>query len=131
MKKKLTKTRHQLFAIFLFLPFLAFTSLAFEITIDIAPNVLNVASSGTVVTVHTNLPYSSVLSSSLTLDGVQIESWKADDRGYFVAKFEMSAIKSLPLAINQHHTFMLTGFTKDGQEFSGIQSILIIDKTGK
>lgn len=131
MKKNTTKINSGFIVSFLFIPLLAFITAAFEITIDIAPNILNLANGGTVVTVHTNLPYSSVQGASLLLDGVQINSWKADNRGFFVAKFEMNSIKSLPLAVNEYHTFTLAGLTVDGQEFSGTQSILIINKTGK
>lgn len=131
MQKSSTKMLRLFCISFLLMPLLAFTGAVFEITIDIAPNILNLSNSGTVVTVHTNLPYSSVQSSSLTLDGVQIDSWKADNNGFFVAKFEMNSIKSLSLTVGQYHTFTLSGMTTAGEEFSGVQSILIINKTGK
>ena len=65
------------------------------VTIDVAPNVLNIQSEGTVVTVHTDLPYAAVDTTTVTLNGIEIDWWKADNRGYFVAKFEMSAVKDL------------------------------------
>ena len=39
------------------------------IEIDVAPNVLNIASSGTVVTVHTDIAYSAVAGASVSLNG--------------------------------------------------------------
>ncbi len=68
---------------------------AFEVEIDVAPNVLNIQSEGTVVTVHTNLPYSYVEGSTVTLNDVEIISWKSDVRGNFVAKFDILEIKNL------------------------------------
>jgi len=41
------------------------TSGAYEILIDISPNVLNLQSKGTVVTVHTNVDYNMVIASSV------------------------------------------------------------------
>ena len=99
--------------------------------IRIAPNVLNLGSKGTVVTVHTTLPYSSVMASTVSLNGIEIQSWKADARGNFVAKFSMAAVKSLvssgalPLG---EVTLTLTGFTTDGSDFSGSSMITIIDR---
>jgi len=57
------------------------------ITIDIAPATLNIQSNGKVVTVHTDIAYSDIEVFSVFLEGVHINSSKADDRGYFVAKF--------------------------------------------
>jgi len=71
----------------------------FEIEIDVSPNVLNIQSQGTVVTVHTDIGFSAVVGSSVLLNDVEIQSWKADNRGNFVAKFFMDAIKELPLDI--------------------------------
>ena len=104
---------------------------AAEITIQIAPNVLNLQNQGEVVTVHTNLPYSSVVGTTVTLNGVAIEWWKADDQGQFVAKFVMSAIKSLPLKIGDHNTLRVEGTKTDATAFWGSASVLVIDKSGK
>ena len=97
----------------------------FEITIDIAPNVLNLGSQGQVVTVHTNIAYGEVDASSIYLNDVEINSWKADDRGYFVAKFLMDEIKDLVDV--GYYKFTLTGTTIDKVLFSGTQIIKIVD----
>jgi hypothetical protein len=97
-----------------------------ENDIVVAPNVLNLQSSGIVVTVHTAIPYSEVYVSSVYLNGVEIQSWKADSQGFFVAKFEMDAIKDLPgleVGINK---LTLTASTTGGT-FEGSQDILVID----
>ena len=103
------------------------------IEIDVAPNVLNIQSEGTVVTVHTDIPCSLVEPSSVTLSVVELEDvielsyWKADSRGNFVAKFSMDEVKLLDLLIGDYNKFLLEGFTKDEESFTGSQKILVID----
>ena len=106
----------------------------FEISIDVAPNVLNIKSEGRVVTVHTDIAYGEVdaptvsLNSTLSLNGVAIYSWKADNRGYFVAKFLMIDIKELDgLVIDEFNTLQLTGVTKTRKSFWGEQEIEVVD----
>lgn len=101
-------------------------SYAFEIEIDVSPKVLNLSSNGQVVTVHTNIEYGLVDVSSLYLDGIPISSWKADDRGYFVAKFMMDDIKSLPLNIGEANIVKLVGLTTNGLAFWGEEAIQVI-----
>lgn len=97
------------------------------ITIEVAPNVLNLQSQGEVVTIHTSLAYSAVAGSGVTLNGVPIAWWKADNRGQFVAKFEMSAIKNLPVRIGEYNTLRIEGTKTDGTKFRGEQAILVVD----
>jgi len=101
---------------------------ALEIDIDVSPNVLNIQSKGTVVTVHTDIGYSLVNAYSVYLNGIAIKSWKADDRGNFVAKFSMEEVKRLEgLVIGETNTLQLVGVTTDGEPFVGEQDILVID----
>jgi hypothetical protein len=100
----------------------------YEIGITVAPNVLNIGSQGYVVTVHTDIAYSTVNAHTVYLNGVQIKSWKADDQGNFVAKFWMSEIKALEeLRIGDYNVLTLTGFTYDLVQFIGTDDILVID----
>ena len=102
--------------------------LGVEITIDVAPNVLNIQSEGEVVTVHTDIDYGDVDVSTVYLNGEYINSWKADNRGNFVAKFLMENIKTLDgLQIDAYNTLKLVGDTTDGEVFSGAQDIKVID----
>lgn len=104
---------------------------AFEIAIEISPRTLNLDSEGEVVTVHTDIPYGDVDVSAVYLNGVSIDSWKADDRGDFVAKFLMDDIKTLPgLIIGGDNTLQLVGLTNDVPpvEFWGAQEVLVIDR---
>ena len=92
------------------------TASACDNEIRIAPNTLNLSSEGTVVTVHTDVSYSQMDVYSVFLGGVAIESWKADDRGYFVAKFVMDEIKAIDgLILNDYNTFQLVGVTVSGE----------------
>jgi hypothetical protein len=103
-------------------------SFGFDIEIDIAPETLNLQSQGVVVTVHTDIAYGAVDAYSVYLNGVHIKSWKADNRGNFVAKFWMDEIKALDgLIIGDYNVLKLVGDTKDGFAFSGEAEIMVID----
>jgi len=114
--------------IFLLLFFLPFTIAAQDVVeIQVSPNVLNLQNQGQVVTIHTDIPYWTVLGSSVSLNGVEIASWKADAQGYFVAKFVMSAIKNLPLNIGEMNTMTLDGSKTNGETFTGSSEILVVN----
>ena len=104
---------------------------AFEIGIEVAPNTLNIQSQSQVVTVHTTIKYVDVDHDNVSLNGIQISSWKADNRGYFVAKFLMSEVKALAdsgyLDVPGENELSLTGFTIEGTEFTGTQTITVIN----
>ena len=100
----------------------------FDIEIDVSPNVLNIQSNSTIVTVHTDIAYSLVVGASVFLNGVAIDWWKSDDRGNFVAKFVSDEIKTLDgLIIGDYNTLELIGYTTDGEDFVGTQDIMVID----
>ncbi len=107
------------------------TALAFDTTIEVAPRTLNLDSDGQVVTIHTDIAYWEVDVSSVFLNGVQINSWKADNRGNFVAKFLMEEIKTLDgLVIDGYNTLTLVGATVGGEAFIGSQEIMVIEVSG-
>ncbi|HPO15115.1 MAG TPA: hypothetical protein PLI09_16855 [Candidatus Hydrogenedentes bacterium] len=96
-----------------------------ETEITIAPQTLVLSSNSTAwVTVHTDLPYGSVASASVTLDGIPIAWSKADARGYFVAKFQMAAVKGIAAPPSVELT--LAGTLKDGQTFSGTDAVPVL-----
>jgi hypothetical protein len=100
-----------------------------EISIDVAPNTLNLESEGKVVTVHTDIAYWEVDVSSVYINGIAIASWKADNRGNFVAKFSMDEVKRLDgLIIDGYNTLQLVGLTTEGEPFWGEQAILVIEE---
>ena len=97
------------------------------IEIQVSPNVLNLQNNGTVVTIHTDIPYSAVIGSSVSLNGLEIESWKSDNQGFFVAKFDMDEVKELDdLVIGGYNTLTLAGETGSGT-FTGSEDILVIN----
>ncbi len=104
------------------------TCYSFEIQIEIAPATLNLQSEGAVVTVHTDIIYSAVDVSSIYLNGVFINSWKADNQGNFVAKFIMEDIKILPgLITGDYNLLKIVGLTKDKEAFWGEIEITVVD----
>lgn len=114
-----------LLAVLLFSPA---ASHSLEIEIDVSPNVLNIQSSGTVVTIHTDISYSLVDAYTVYLNGLAISSWKSDNRGNFVAKFSMNEVKMLDgLVIGDYNTLQMVGLTDDGEPFVGEQDIKVID----
>lgn len=103
----------------------------FEISIEVAPSALNIQSSGQVVTVHTNIAFSSVAGGTVSLNNIPIDWWKADNQGNFVAKFLMSEVKALAddggLDVPGENVLTLIGETTDGAEFTGTQTITVIN----
>jgi hypothetical protein len=97
---------------------------AFDISIDVAPNVVSLDSQGQVLTVHTDIAYGLVDGWTVALDGLSIQSWKADNQGNFVAKFNLDAVKNM-VSVGTV-TVTLTGVTKEGDEFAGSDTIKVI-----
>jgi hypothetical protein len=107
---------------------LSLNAFGFEISIDVAPNVLNIQSQGDVVSVHTDIAYGAVQTPAVFLNDVQIAWWKVDNRGNFVAKFWMDEIKDLDgLIIGDYNLLTLTGVTTGGEAFFGEALIMVID----
>ena len=105
----------------------SFTNGDIMISIDVSPSVINLQNNGQVVTVHTDIKYSLVSGSTVTLNGIEISWWKSDDRGFFVAKFQIDDIKNMPLNIGEYNTLTLSGITCDGVLFSGSQEVKVIN----
>ena len=93
--------------------------------ITVSPHTLVLSSKSTAwVTVHTDLPYGSVASASVTLDGIPISWSKSDAQGYFVAKFQIGEVKGI--ATPPSVALTLAGILKDGQTFSGTDVVTVI-----
>ena len=63
--------------------------------ITISPKTLVLGSVDTIVTVHSNIPYLTVDTDSLTLNGIPAEYTKADAYGDLVVKFAQADIKNI------------------------------------
>ena len=99
-----------------------------DITIEIAPATLNLQSNGKVVTVHTDVLYNDIDVATVYLRKIAIDSWKADNRGYFVAKFLMDDIKTITdLEIPGWNTFKFVALTTDGDAIWGEAEVMVID----
>ena len=132
MKNLLQRVLSPIVAVSLLFAFSAFNANASGVTIDVAPNVLNIQSNSVVVTVHTDIAYSSVVGSSVYINGVAIDWWKADNQGNFVAKFDSDEVKTLDgLVIGDYNELVLSGYTTYSESFIGSQEILVIDNKPK
>lgn len=108
---------------------IALPAAAAEIYLDVAPKTLNLQSNGKVVTVHTDVPYSTVDVYTVYLRDVPIQSWKASSRGFFVAKFRMDDIKTIDgLALNEYNTFKFVAMTKSGEPLWGYIEVMVADR---
>ena len=102
-----------------------------EIEIVVAPSVVSLDSQGQLVTVHTNLPYSQVIGASVLLEDVEIDWWKADNRGNFVAKFVLDDVKDLVERILDPRNsgeveLEMKGTTVGGEPFFGTDTIRVV-----
>ena len=110
------------------------------VTIDVAPNVINLGSSSTWLTVHTDIGFTVVNTTSVVLKvgsgTVSNDLCFADERGNLVAKFDMNAVKALfetVESIDVDFTFELSGATDadPAEIFSGEQDIRVFDNSGQ
>ena len=97
-----------------------------SLEVQVSPQTLLLGSDqGSWVTVHATIAYRDVDVASVALNGVPVAWAKADSRGELVAEFDEGAIKSIvepPSA-----TLVLTGNTKDGEFFSGSDTVRVVD----
>jgi len=116
--------------LFLSMPVLTFSQEVIDI--QVSPSTLNLQFNGEVVTVHTNIAYSLVDAETVSMNGVVIDSWKADNQGNFVAKFVMEEIIGLPgLVVGDFNTLTLEGTKTDGTTFIGSDEVIVIDVAAK
>ncbi|MBN1436146.1 MAG: hypothetical protein JW936_03650 [Sedimentisphaerales bacterium] len=93
------------------------------LVITISPKTLYLGSEDTVVTVHSNIPYSTVNTLSLTLNDIPSTFTKADACGDLVVRFDRSDIKGI--VVPGEATLTLSGLFKDGTAFSVSDTITV------
>lgn len=76
------------------------------------------------VTVHTAIPYGSIVSSSLALNGVAAKYCFADCRGNIVGKFDEDAIEATVAPPSA--TMVVTGTLRDGTDVAGTDDVRVI-----
>lgn len=91
--------------------------------ITISPNTLVLSSNVTLVTVHSNIPYSLVNTVTLTLNDIPAKFSKADDCGDLVVKFSKADIQEI--VEPGIATLTLSGEFKDGSAFQASDTITI------
>jgi len=113
-------------------------SQAYDISINISPNIINLESSDHTFGIHTSIPYSNVNIDEVVLicpDDSELYPTVcyADSLGNLVAKFNTSDLKTdCDLVIDDYNTFVLEGETKiDPDFFSGAGEVLIIESQPK
>ena len=96
-----------------------------ETAIAVSPAAISMGSQGTVVSVHTNIPYGAVDKASLTLNDVEIAWTKSDTLGYLVAKFNLDDVKAIVSAPSSELT--LTGVLLNGTPFAASDTVAVRD----
>ena len=114
---------------------------AFDISINVSPNIINLDSDDHEFGIHTNVPYSIVNIEDQTVILVCPNDSEilpticfADSRGYLVAKFNTSDLETYcQPVIDDYNTLMLVGETKFDpiESFAGAGDVLIIDKQAR
>jgi len=109
-------------------------SQAYDISINISPNIINLESSDHTFGIHTSIPYSDVNIEEVVLicpDDSELYPTVcyADSLGNLVAKFNTSDLETdCDLVIDDYNTLVLEGETKiDPEFFSGAGEVLIIE----
>lgn len=91
--------------------------------ITISPKTLVLGSEDTIVTVHSNIPYASVNTVTLTLNGIPATFSKADACGDLVVKFGRADVKDI--VEPGIATLTLSGELNDGSPFQASDTITI------
>ena len=99
----------------IFCAVLVLSSSAFALEIQVSPQMLVLSSSGGKLTVHTDVPYATAESVSLTVEGVSIDaSVFADDCGNLVAQCTKEAAKEAIGDFEGKTTTAAVALTVDG-----------------
>ena len=94
-----------------------------EIDIVISPNVINLKTTGTWVTIHADIPFSEVVEGSVSLEGIPVSFIKEDDNGDLVAKFAIADVKAI--LSKGYVELTLEGVSTSG-DFLGVDIIRVI-----
>lgn len=87
-----------------------------EWNIMISPNTLILSSPSDVITIHSNIPYGAVVTTSVAVNGVDVSFTKADSCGDLVAKINVDDLSEF-LEPNQIITLTLSGLFIDETGF--------------
>jgi len=93
------------------------------VPIQVSPAVIVLGAPVAWVTVHADIPYGSVSTASIELNGLAVSWTKADSRGDLVAKFDFDDVTAS--ITTPSVTFTLTGLTKTGDAFEGSATVRV------
>ena len=97
-----------------------------EPVIAVSPSTLVLSSASNVcVSVHSNIPFRSVVLRSLELNGLTPYAAFPDSQGYLVAKFDRDTVKTIVSAPGA--TLTLSGARTDGTTFAASDTIVVKD----
>lgn len=91
--------------------------------ITVSPKTLVLSSPDTIVSVHSNIPYSAVDVMSLTLNGIDASYTKTDNQGCLVVKFGRADIQGT--VSPGQATVTLCGLLSDGEPFEASDTITV------
>lgn len=101
----------------------------FEVSIEVAPNIINIENKMATFVIHTNMPYELVDPYSVTLNGDSnyIYGWKMDSLGLFDAIILLDDVRDT-LVAGEENIFLLKGLTQEFDPFWGTDVVFVIDK---
>lgn len=91
--------------------------------ITVSPSTIVLRSPDKTVSVHSNIPYGIVDTSSLTMNGVEPTGTKADDLGCLVVKFDKADVKQI--VSPGQVTLTLSGLLIDGTAFEASDTVMV------
>lgn len=91
--------------------------------ITVSPSTIVLRSPDKTVSVHSNIPYGIVDTSSLTMNGIEPTGTKADDLGCLVVKFDKADIKQVVSPGTA--TLTLSGLLIDGTAFEASDTVMV------
>ena len=108
----------------------------YEITIDVAPTIINLQHFGMWLTIHTDIAHGNVKKAEVyfnmdeeTTEEDAFSCWdKTDDLGYYVAKCDIREFSQIGGKIGGSTTITLKGEDTGEQEFCGFQTVKVIDQ---
>ena len=95
------------------------------ISISVSPHTLVLSLDRGLVTVHSNIPFGTVIGDSLELNGIEPDFIKADSRGELVAKFDCDAVKALVEPGQENLVLTLSGELANDTYFEASDTISV------
>ena len=92
--------------------------------IMISPSTVVLSSPSDVITVHSNIPYRTVVATSVAVNGIDVPFTKSDSCGDLVAKIGVADLAEF-LQPGQSATLTLSGVLINGDTFSAAETVTV------